>query len=52
MEHTNIDPADLDSPHQELPVRGLTFVVAFSVCWKIDVVCASKYCGSNPAVHI
>ena len=29
MDHTKIDPADLDSPCRGLSVRGLGFVVAF-----------------------
>ena len=37
MDHTKIDPADLDSLCRELSVRGLGFVVAFSISWKIHV---------------
>ena len=31
MDHTKIDPAGLDSPHRDLSVGGLRFVVALSV---------------------
>ena len=41
MDHTKMDQADLDSPCQGLSVRGLGFVVAFSVCSGIDLLCAS-----------
>ena len=40
MDHTKVDPADLDSPCRELSVRGLGFVVALLV----------RSWGSNPAV--
>ena len=43
MDHTKIDPADLDSPHQDLSVRGLRFVVALSVFSGIDLSCVSAY---------
>ena len=41
MGHTKIDHMDLDSPRQELSVRGLGFVVALLVHWGIIFVCAS-----------
>ena len=33
MDHTKLDPADLDSPRQELSVRDLEFILALLVCW-------------------
>ena len=48
MDHIKIDTAYLDSPCQELSVRGLGFVVALMVCWEIDSCMRSL--GSNPAV--
>ena len=39
MDHTKMDPADLDFPCEELSVHGLGFVVALSVHWEIDFLC-------------
>ena len=36
MGQTKLNQADLDSPHQELSVRGLGFVVAFLVFGEIN----------------
>ena len=41
MDHTKIDPADLNSSCRELFVRSLGFVVDLSVRWEINVSCAS-----------
>ena len=41
MDHTNIDQPDLDSPRQELSVRGLGFVVALSFRWQMNFSCAT-----------
>ena len=41
MGHAKIVTADLDSIRRELSVRGLRFVVALLVCWKIDFSGAS-----------
>lgn len=40
MDHTKIYQVDLDSPRQELSVRGLGFVAALSIRSGIDFVCA------------
>ena len=44
MDKTKIDPADLNPPRCELSNGGLGFVVALSVRWQIDFLCA--YTGS------
>ena len=41
MDYTKLDQADLDSSHQQLPVRGHVFVVALSLRRKNDFSCAS-----------
>ena len=40
MDHTKPDTTELDSPQQELFVRGFGFVVAPLVCWQNNVSCA------------
>ena len=37
MNFTKIEPADLNSPRQELSNGGLRIVVALTVHWQIDV---------------
>ena len=39
-DYTKIYQVDLDSPRQELSVRGLGFVVSLLVFWEINVSCA------------
>ena len=48
MSHTKIVLADLDSPCQELSVRGIRSVLALLVRW--NLFCTRVYWGSNPDV--
>ena len=41
IDHTKIDPADLNSPRQELSVHSLGFVITLLVRWQINFLCAS-----------
>ena len=45
MDQTKIDLTDLNPPRRELSNGGLGFVVALSVCWQIDFLCA---CTGGP----
>ena len=47
--HKNIYSEDLDSPHREVFIRGIGFIVALLVFWQIDF--RVRVLGSNPDVR-